>query len=133
MIVVGRHHPSHCRRRVFRRRDCRRIHSRWVCAPPRAAFAAGARANFSARSMCRQRTTIYAQVDAALHKIRDTSESVQSFASEHLKTPLGEPVKGNKNKSSTELEKFYKKRFEGQLVDLSSLLYDAYKNSSDIL
>jgi hypothetical protein len=36
---------------------------------------------------------------------------VQSFASEHLKTPLGEPVKGNKNKSTTELwvEKFYKK------------------------
>jgi hypothetical protein len=38
-------------------------------------------------------------------------QSVQSFASEHLKTPLGELVKGNKNKSSTELwvEKFYKK------------------------
>jgi hypothetical protein len=107
------------------------------------------------------RTTIYAQVDAALRKIRDTSESVQSFASEHLKTPLGELVKGNKNKSSTELwvEKFYKKvttlpepfphglvekleeyldRLEGQLVDLSSLLYDhrlvdAYQNSSEIL
>ncbi|ONL97365.1 hypothetical protein ZEAMMB73_Zm00001d028910 [Zea mays] len=57
------------------------------------------------------RTTIYAQVDAALRKIRDTSEFVQSFASEHLKTPLGELVKGNKNKSTTELwvEKFYKK------------------------
>ncbi|KAF2938931.1 hypothetical protein DAI22_03g153900 [Oryza sativa Japonica Group] len=57
------------------------------------------------------RTTIYAQVDAALHKIRDTSEFVQSFASEHLKTPLGEPVKGKQNKSNTELwvEKFYKK------------------------
>jgi hypothetical protein len=57
------------------------------------------------------RTTIYARVDAALHKIRDTSESVQSFASDHLKTPLGEPVKGSKNKSSTDLwvEKFYKK------------------------
>ncbi|KAL6649814.1 hypothetical protein ACP70R_014038 [Stipagrostis hirtigluma subsp. patula] len=107
------------------------------------------------------RTTIYARVDAALRKIRDASESVQSFASEHLKTPLGEPVKGNKNKSSTELwiEKFYKKvttlpepfphvlvekleeyldRLEGQLVDLSSLLYDhrlvdAYQNSSEIL
>uniref|UniRef100_A0A0D3FHN5 DUF7906 domain-containing protein n=1 Tax=Oryza barthii TaxID=65489 RepID=A0A0D3FHN5_9ORYZ len=107
------------------------------------------------------RTTIYAQVDAALHKIRDTSEFVQSFASEHLKTPLGEPVKGKQNKSNTELwvEKFYKKvttmpepfphelverleeyldRLEGQLVDLSSLLYDhrlvdAYQNSSDIL
>ncbi|KAL6901970.1 hypothetical protein ACP4OV_004846 [Aristida adscensionis] len=107
------------------------------------------------------RTTVYARVDAALRKIRDTSESVQSFASEYLKTPLGEPVKGNKNKSSTELwvEKFYKKvttlpepfphslverleeyldRLEGQLVDLSSLLYDhrlvdASKNSSEIL
>ncbi|KAF8683912.1 hypothetical protein HU200_044856 [Digitaria exilis] len=107
------------------------------------------------------RTTIYAQVDAALRKIRDTSEFVQSFASEHLKTPLGEPVKGNKNKSTTELwvEKFYKKvttvpepfphdlvekleeyldKLEEQLVDLSSLLYDhrladAYKNSTDIL
>nr|CAB3496129.1 unnamed protein product [Digitaria exilis] len=80
---------------------------------------------------------------------------------EHLKTPLGEPVKGNKNKSTTELwvEKFYKKvttvpepfphdlvekleeyldKLEEQLVDLSSLLYDhrladAYKNSTDIL
>ncbi|RVW69402.1 hypothetical protein CK203_059807 [Vitis vinifera] len=34
------------------------------------------------------------------------------FAAEYLKTPLGEPVKGKKNKSSTELwlEKFYKKK-----------------------
>jgi len=33
---------------------------------------------------------------------------VQSFAAEYLKTPLGEPVKSKKNKSSTELwvEKF---------------------------
>ncbi|PWZ27838.1 hypothetical protein Zm00014a_027378 [Zea mays] len=94
-------------------------------------------------------------------KIRDTSEFVQSFASEHLKTPLGELVKGNKNKFTTELwvEKFYKKvtnlpepfphdlvekleeyldKLEGQPVDLSSLLYDhrlvdAYQNSTDIL
>uniref|UniRef100_A0A804Q8P0 Uncharacterized protein n=1 Tax=Zea mays TaxID=4577 RepID=A0A804Q8P0_MAIZE len=79
----------------------------------------------------------------------------------HLKTPLGELVKGNKNKSTIELwvEKFYKKvtnlpepfphdlvekleeyldKLEGQLVDLSSLLYDhrlvdAYQNSTDIL
>lgn len=38
-------------------------------------------------------------------------QSVQSFAAEHLKTPLGEPVKGKKKKSGTELwvEKFYKK------------------------
>ncbi|ONM61162.1 hypothetical protein ZEAMMB73_Zm00001d022589 [Zea mays] len=108
-----------------------------------------------------KRTTIYAQVNAALRKIRDTSEFVQSFASEHLKTPLEELVKGNKNKSTTELwvEKFYKKvtnlpepfphdlvekleeyldKLEGQPVDLSSLLYDhqlidAYQNSTDIL
>ncbi|KAJ6831798.1 uncharacterized protein M6B38_348375 [Iris pallida] len=107
------------------------------------------------------RSTIYAQVDAALRRIRETSEIVQSFASEHLKTPLGEPVKGKKKKSSTELwvEKFYKKitdlpepfphelverleqyldKLEEQLVDLSSLLYDhrledAHKNSTDIL
>lgn len=107
------------------------------------------------------RITIYAQVDSALRKIRETSESVQSFAAEHLKTPLGEPVKSKKKKSNTELwvEKFYKKttnlpepfphelverleeyldKLEEQLVDLSSLLYDhqlteAYHNSSDIL
>lgn len=38
-------------------------------------------------------------------------QAVQAFAAEYLKTPLGEPVKGKKNKSSTELwlEKFYKK------------------------
>ncbi|KAL0360976.1 UNVERIFIED_CONTAM: hypothetical protein Sradi_3782100 [Sesamum radiatum] len=55
------------------------------------------------------RNTIYARVDSALHRIRETSEA---FAAEHLKTPLGEPVKGRKNKSSTELwlEKFYKKK-----------------------
>ncbi|KAL3505618.1 hypothetical protein ACH5RR_031000 [Cinchona calisaya] len=93
------------------------------------------------------RNTIYARVDSALHRIRDTSEAVQAFASEYLKTPLGEPVKGKKNKTSTEqwLEKFYKKTttlpepfphelverlekyldsLEEQLVDLSSLLYD---------
>ncbi|OVA16754.1 hypothetical protein BVC80_1543g209 [Macleaya cordata] len=107
------------------------------------------------------RSNIYARVDAALHKIRDTSETVQIFAGEYLKTPLGEPVKGKKNKSSTELwlEKFYKKTtnlpepfphelverlekyldsLEEQLVDLSSLLYDhrledAHLNSSEIL
>ncbi|KAF9594602.1 hypothetical protein IFM89_034224 [Coptis chinensis] len=107
------------------------------------------------------RSTIYARVDAALHKIRDTSKAVQSFAGEYLKTPLGEPVKGKKNKSSAELwvEKFYKKTtnlpepfphelverlekyldgLEEQLVDLSSLLYDhrlgdAHMNSSEIL
>ncbi|KAJ4753692.1 transmembrane protein [Rhynchospora pubera] len=107
------------------------------------------------------RSTIYARVDSALHKIRETSEVIQSFASEHLKTPLGEPIKGKKNKTVAELwiEKFYKKKtnlpepiphelvekleqyldkIEEQLVDLSSLLYDhrlgdAHQNSSDIL
>ncbi|KAF4361439.1 hypothetical protein F8388_012899 [Cannabis sativa] len=106
------------------------------------------------------RNTIYAQVDSALRKIRETSEAVQNFAAERLKTPLGEPVKGKKNKTTTELwlEKFYKKtthlpepfphelvdrlekyldNLEEQLVDLSSLLYDhrlqeARANSSEI-
>ncbi|XP_061992813.1 uncharacterized protein LOC133710695 [Rosa rugosa] len=107
------------------------------------------------------RNSIYARVDSALHKIRDTSEAVQTFAAEYLKTPLGEPVKGKKNKTTTELwvEKFYKKttnlpepfphelvdrlenflnNLEEQLVDLSSSLYghrlqDAHFNSSEIL
>ncbi|GAB2294230.1 hypothetical protein Dimus_028447 [Dionaea muscipula] len=106
------------------------------------------------------RNTIYARVDSALRRIRDTSQAVQSFAGEYLKTPLGEPVKGKKRKSSTELwiEKFYKKTtnlpepfphelverlekyldsLEEQLVDLSSLLYDhrlqeAHLNSTQI-
>ncbi|KAG6428284.1 hypothetical protein SASPL_112535 [Salvia splendens] len=58
------------------------------------------------------RNAVYARVDAALHRIRETSEAVQAFAAEHLKTPLGEAVKGKKNKSSTDLwlEKFYKKK-----------------------
>ncbi|XP_050218417.1 uncharacterized protein LOC126669117 [Mercurialis annua] len=107
------------------------------------------------------RNSIYARVDSALHRIRDTSEAVQSFAAEYLKTPLGEAVKGKKNKTTTELwlEKFYRKTtnlpepfphelvdrlekyldgLEEQLVDLSSLLYDhrlqdAHMNSSEIL
>lgn len=106
------------------------------------------------------RNTIYGRVDSALHRIRDTSQAVQAFASEYLKTPLGEPVKGKKSKSNTELwvEKFYKKTtklpepfphelverlekyldsLEEQLVDLSSLLYDhrleeAHLNSTQI-
>lgn len=38
-------------------------------------------------------------------------QAVQAFAGEFLKTPLGEPVKDKKNKTTTELwlEKFYKK------------------------
>ncbi|KAJ7955248.1 Transmembrane protein [Quillaja saponaria] len=90
------------------------------------------------------RNTIYARVDSALHKIRETSEIIQAFTAEYLKTPLGEPVKGKKEKTTTELwlEKFYKKTtslpepfphelvdrlekyLDEQLVDLSSLLYD---------
>ncbi|XP_058757608.1 uncharacterized protein LOC131630884 [Vicia villosa] len=107
------------------------------------------------------RNSIYARVDSVLRKIRATSETVQAFAAEYLKTPLGEPVKGKKEKSPTELwlEKFYKKTtnlpepfphelvdrlekyldgLEEHLVDMSSLLYDhrlkeAFLNSSDIL
>ncbi|KAI3737884.1 hypothetical protein L2E82_27899 [Cichorium intybus] len=107
------------------------------------------------------RNTIYARVDSALRRIREMSESVEAFVGEYLRTPLGEPVKGKKNKTTTELwvEKFYKKEtnlpepfphelverletyldsLEEQLVDLSSLLYDhrlhdAYMNSTDIL
>ncbi|CAN6468995.1 unnamed protein product [Victoria cruziana] len=106
------------------------------------------------------RNTIYARVDASLRKIRETSEAVQTFAGKYLKTPLGEPVKGKKRKSGTELwlDKFYKKTInlpeplphdlverlekyldslEEQLVDISSLLYDhrledAHLNSSDV-
>lgn len=52
-------------------------------------------------------------------------QTVQTFAAEYLKTPLGEPVKGKKEKSSTDfwLEKFYKKTtnlpepFPHELVD----------------
>ncbi|XP_021803721.1 uncharacterized protein LOC110747980 [Prunus avium] len=107
------------------------------------------------------RNTIYARVDSALLRIRETSEAVQTFAAQYLKTPLGEPVKGKRNKTTTELwvEKFYKKttnlpepfphelvdrlenyldNLEEQLVDLSSSLYghrlqDAHLNSSEIL
>ncbi|CAI8610763.1 unnamed protein product [Vicia faba] len=107
------------------------------------------------------RNSIYARVDSVLRKIHETSETVQAFAAEYLKTPLGEPVKGKKEKSPTELwlEKFYKKTtnlpepfphelvdrlekyldgLEEHLVDMSSLLYDhrlkeAFLNSSDIL
>ncbi|KAI3893392.1 hypothetical protein MKW92_051887 [Papaver armeniacum] len=107
------------------------------------------------------RSNVYSRVDAALNRVRDTSETVQSFAAEYLKTPFGKPVKGKKNKTSTELwvEKLYKKTthlpepfphelverlekyldsLEEQLVDLSSLLYDhrlkeADLNSTDIL
>ncbi|KAK9933989.1 hypothetical protein M0R45_021157 [Rubus argutus] len=72
------------------------------------------------------RNSIYARVDSALHKIRDTSEAVQIFAAEYLKTPLVD-----------RLENFLNS-LEEQLVDLSSSLYghrlqEAHLNSSEIL
>eukprot|EP00252_Welwitschia_mirabilis_P008780 TRINITY_DN20945_c0_g1_i1.p1 TRINITY_DN20945_c0_g1~~TRINITY_DN20945_c0_g1_i1.p1 ORF type:complete len:808 (+),score=153.41 TRINITY_DN20945_c0_g1_i1:214-2637(+) len=106
------------------------------------------------------RNTIYARVDAALHKIRDAVEEVQSFANEFLKTPLGEPIKGDRKKSTPELwlDKFYKRTtnlpepfphelverlekylndLEEEFVSLAGLLYDhfledANHNSSEI-
>ena len=64
------------------------------------------------------RNSIYARVDSVLRKIRETSETVQTFAAEYLKTPLD--------------------GLEEHLVGMSSLLYDhrlkdAFLNSSDIL
>ncbi|KAI5402512.1 hypothetical protein KIW84_050218 [Lathyrus oleraceus] len=64
------------------------------------------------------RNSIYARVDSVLRKIRETSETVQAFAAEYLKTPLD--------------------GLEEHLVGMSSLLYDhrlkdAFLNSSDIL
>ncbi|KAI3886818.1 hypothetical protein MKW98_017170 [Papaver atlanticum] len=96
------------------------------------------------------RSNVYSRVDAALNRVRDASETVQSFAVEYLKTPLGKPLW---------VEKFYKKTthlpepfphelverlekyldsLEEQLVGLSSLLYDhrleeADLNSTEIL
>ncbi|WJZ86743.1 hypothetical protein VitviT2T_006174 [Vitis vinifera] len=74
------------------------------------------------------RNAIYARVDSALHRIRDTSEYVQTFAAEYLKTSLGEPSRARKISRALSYE----------LVDLSSLLYDhwlqdAHLNSSEIL
>ncbi|KAF2533371.1 hypothetical protein F2Q70_00032655 [Brassica cretica] len=103
----------------------------------------------------------FSNVSQMSQMLQDVALAVQNFASEYLKTPLGEPVKDKKNKTRTELwvEKFYKKTttlpepfphelverlekyldtVEEQLVDLSSLLYDhklysAHLNSSEIL
>eukprot|EP00250_Pteridium_aquilinum_P008214 c17771_g1_i3 orf=536-2992(-) len=107
------------------------------------------------------RNAIYARVDKALRNVRDMTENIQAFASEHLKTTLGEPVKSPSKKSTAELwlDKFYKKstnmpeplphelvvRLEGyldkleeQLVELAAMLYnhqlqDAHNNSTEIL
>ncbi|KAH7277852.1 hypothetical protein KP509_38G011500 [Ceratopteris richardii] len=107
------------------------------------------------------RNAIYARVDKALRNVRDMTENIQAFTSEHLKTTLGEPVKSPSKKPATELwlDKFYKKtttmpeplphelvlriesyldKLEEQLVDLAALLYnhqlqDAHRNSTEIL
>ncbi|KAK3188293.1 hypothetical protein Dsin_027854 [Dipteronia sinensis] len=80
------------------------------------------------------RNTIYARVDSALRRIRETSESVQAFAAEYLK-------KKTSRRACEGQEEQVKNRamsLEEQLVDLSSLLYDhrlqdAHLNSSEIL
>lgn len=107
------------------------------------------------------RNSIYARVDKALRNVRDMTESIQAFTSEHLKTTLGEPVKSPSKKSTAELwlDKFYKKttsmpepvphelvvrlesyldKLEEQLVELAGMLYnhqlqDAHQNSTEIL
>lgn len=107
------------------------------------------------------RNAIYARVDKALRNIREITETIQAFASEHLKSPLGEPVKSQSKKSTADLwlDRFYKRstnmpepfphdlvvRLEGyldkleeQLVELSAMLYnhqlqDAHRNSTEIL
>ncbi|KAI5081905.1 hypothetical protein GOP47_0001648 [Adiantum capillus-veneris] len=107
------------------------------------------------------RNGIYARVDKALRNVRDMTENIQAFASEHLKTTLGEPVKTPSKKTTAELwlDKFYKKttnmpeplphelvvriesyldKLEEQLVELAAMLYnhqlqDAHRNSTEIL
>ncbi|XP_024519591.1 uncharacterized protein LOC9646786 [Selaginella moellendorffii] len=107
------------------------------------------------------RNSIYARVDQALRAIRQSTESIQSFTNEFLKTPLGEPVKGKKPQSVAGLwlDKFYKKttnlpmpiphelvqqletyldELETQLVEVSSRLYnhellEAHENSTHLL
>ncbi|MCO5582490.1 hypothetical protein L7F22_036387 [Adiantum nelumboides] len=107
------------------------------------------------------RTGIYARVDKALRNVREMTENIQAFTSEHLKTPLGEPVKTPSKKTTAELwlDKFYKKttnmpeplphelvvrvesyldKLEEQLVELAAMLYnhqlqDAHRNSTEIL
>lgn len=55
--------------------------------------------------------TYFLKCTESITTVSGLVQFVQSFASEHLKTSLGELAKGNKNKSTTELwvEKFYKK------------------------
>ncbi|XP_024397913.1 uncharacterized protein [Physcomitrium patens] len=94
-----------------------------------------------------RRNAVYARMHVALKTIRESTDNIQAFISEHLRTPMGEEVKGEKKKNKVELwiDKFYKKTtalpaplphekmerlenylstLEDQLVQLSSLLYD---------
>lgn len=108
-----------------------------------------------------QRNAVYARVHMALKTLKESTDSIQEFVSEFLRTPLGKHVRGEKEKNKVELwiDKFYKKRtalpaplphekverlenylntLEDQLVQLSALLYDyqiqdALGNASTVL
>jgi hypothetical protein len=94
-----------------------------------------------------QRNAVYARLHMALKTIKESTDHVQQFISDYLRTPLGEQVKGEKKKNKVELwiDKFYKKTtalpaplphekverlesylttLEDQLVQVSALLYD---------
>lgn len=94
-----------------------------------------------------RRNAVYARVHMALKTIKESTDHIQDFISDYLRTPLGDEVKGEKQKNKVELwiDKFYKKRtalpaplphdkverlenylstLEDQLVQVSSLLYD---------
>lgn len=108
-----------------------------------------------------QRNAVYARVHMALKSIRESTESIQDFVSKYLRTPLGNPVKGEKKRNRLELwiDKLYNEstnlptplphekverlenyldNLEEQLVDLAALLYDhkiqdAVGNSSTVM
>ena len=107
-----------------------------------------------------QRNAVYARVHMALKTIKKSTDNIQQFVSDFLRTPLGERVKGKeKTKAELWIDKFYKKTtalpaplpheeverlesylstLEDQLVQLSALLYDhqiedALGNASTIM
>lgn len=108
-----------------------------------------------------QRNAVYARVHMALKTIRESTDEIQRFVSEYLRTPLGEPVKEERKKNKVELwiDQFSKQtttlpaplphekverlekyldNLEEQLVHLSALLYDhrieeAVGNASTVL
>lgn len=108
-----------------------------------------------------QRNAVYALVHMALKTIKESTDDIQQFVSDYLRTPLGNTVRGEKEKNKVELwiDKFYTKRtalpaplphekverlenylstLEDQLVQLSALLYDhqiqdALGNASTIM